>query len=98
VPYGALRGGVPSEQGSTALVMAPQCVGWLHRAWDGRTESEVTGGRAPLTLRHDTVLGECRVGGRMLLEGVVVPFRWVRHGGRTGAGGMVSNNVTSHHA
>jgi hypothetical protein len=44
VPYGALRGGVPSEQGSTALVMAPQCVGWLHRAWDGRTESEVTGG------------------------------------------------------
>jgi hypothetical protein len=34
----------------------------------------------------------------MLLEGVVVPFRWVRHGGRTGAGGIVSNNVTSHHA
>jgi hypothetical protein len=48
-----------------------------------------------LTPHHGTVLGERWVGGSTLLEGVVVPFRGVRCGGRTGAGGTVSKNDTS---
>jgi hypothetical protein len=71
----------------------PQRRGWPHSARDGGAGLGMAAhgwkwrrGCALLALRHSAVLDEHWVGGRMLLEGVIVPFRGVRHGGRTGSG------------
>jgi hypothetical protein len=42
VLHRARRGGAPPELDSTTPAMAPQRMGWWHRAGDGRTRSEVT--------------------------------------------------------
>jgi hypothetical protein len=98
VPHKVRRGGAPRTglhsvgDGSTVPEMGVQGWRWPHKVGgDGEVMLHPTS-------HHDAVLGERQVDGRKLLEGATVSFRQVRHGGRMGSGGTVSNNGTRHPA